>query len=89
MEQSEIKLPLGVTVRLSRPGAAALLTELGLPMATATLAKLAVRGGRDHRSNGPPYQVWNGRCSYSTAELIAWAEARLAAPITNTAQRKR
>ncbi len=69
--------------RVNRQEAGALLTQVGLPIAAATLAKLACVGG------GPPYQVWNNRASYSVAELMAWAESRLGPPLSNTAQRKR
>lgn len=55
---------------LRRPAAAKALTAAGYPIATATLATMATRGG------GPPYDIFGRVARYSWSELIAWAEAR-------------
>jgi hypothetical protein len=60
--------------RLTRNQLAAALTEIGLPIATATLAAMAVRG------DGPPFQVWGRRPLYTWSTAVYWAEARLNAP---------
>jgi hypothetical protein len=66
---------------VNRVEAAALLTELGLPLAPATMAKQAVRG------DGCRFRHWNGRVIYSSTDLIAWARTRLSQPVNNTAAR--
>jgi hypothetical protein len=60
--------------RLTRNQLAAALTDIGLPIAPATLAAMAVRG------DGPPFQVWGRRPLYSWESSLAWAQGRLNAP---------
>ncbi len=67
--------------RLSRSSAAQFLTENGLPIAPATLAKKAVDG------SGPPFRIGNGRAFYDTEDLLAWAEAQLGPKFRSTAER--
>jgi hypothetical protein len=69
--------------RLTRSDAAKFLTDLGLPIAPNTLAKKAVDG------SGPPYQVWNGRATYDTQDLLEWASSRLGPKLSSTADRGR
>jgi hypothetical protein len=64
---------------LTRQGAAQALTAAGLPIAAATLAKLAVTGG------GPAYVRWNGRAIYETGALFTWARARTSSAAATTA----
>ena len=56
---------------VSRPEAARYLSDRGLRIAAATLAKLAVTG------LGPPYRIALSRAVYDTADLDAWAASRL------------
>jgi hypothetical protein len=49
------------------------LTACGLPIATATLAVMAVRG------NGPPYTKWGRTPFYDWQSSIDWARRRLEA----------
>jgi hypothetical protein len=69
--------------RLNRTAAANFLGQNGLPIAPNTLAKKAVDG------SGPPYQVWNGRATYETEDLLAWAASRLGPKLGSTADRRR
>jgi hypothetical protein len=69
--------------RLTRSDAAKFLGENGLPIAPNTLAKKAVDG------SGPPYQVWNGRATYDTQDLLEWASSRLGPKLRHTADRRR
>ena len=56
---------------LDRHGASALLAELGIPCAAATLATLATRGG------GPPFVKFGPRALYRRSDLVAWAQSKL------------
>jgi hypothetical protein len=56
--------------RLSRREIAELLTNAGYPIAPATLATMATRGG------GPRYVRFNGRALYDVQESLRWAESR-------------
>ena len=67
---------------LSRSGAAQFLSQQGLPIAATTLAKKAVQG------SGPPYRVWNGRATYESVDLLAWAEKQLGPKLQSSAERK-
>lgn len=60
---------------LSRREAAQALTEYGFPVAEATLATKAARGG------GPPYRIWGKHAVYRWDQVLAWAEGRLATPL--------
>ena len=61
---------------LTRREAAEFLTEeLGLPVAPASLAKMA-----SVSSDGPPYRKFRRRVIYERDELIEWAKARLSGP---------
>lgn len=63
METEEARL-------VSRCEAAAYLNSLGYPIATATLAKMAVTGG------GPPYTKFGRRALYDRDVCKAWAESK-------------
>lgn len=68
--------------RLRRSEVPAYLMEAhGIPIAKATLAKLASVGGG-------PVMEYAGRVPlYPRAELDRWAQARLSAPVSNTSER--
>ena len=68
--------------RLTRDATAAALTEAGFPVAPATLATKATRGG------GPIYRVFSGRAIYRWSDLIAWAEAQTSPPRHSTSEIK-
>jgi hypothetical protein len=65
---------------LPRVPTATALTEAGFPIAPATLATMATRGG------GPPYQSFGVKPLYRWGDAIAWAQARLGAPRCNTSE---
>lgn len=60
---------------LSRVEAVAALRALGFPATVRTLATLASRG------QGPIYRRFGARVLYRHADLLAWAEGRLSAPL--------
>ncbi|WP_442580744.1 hypothetical protein ACSBOB_01705 [Mesorhizobium sp. ASY16-5R] len=55
----------------------------GIPIAVATLDKLASIGG------GPPMQYAGRIPLYPVTGLDAWAEARLSKPVRSTAEERR
>jgi hypothetical protein len=63
---------------LRRRAASDHLRSLGFPVATATLAKLAVLGG------GPSIQYFGRIPLYSIEELDRWVAKRLSAPRRST-----
>jgi hypothetical protein len=65
---------------LTRRDAAAALTAAGYPVARATLATRAVRGG------GPPFRRFGRVPLYSWGDLLAWAQSRLSPPICSTSE---
>jgi hypothetical protein len=65
---------------LTRRNAAAALTAAGYPVARATLATRASRGG------GPPYRRFGRVPLYRWADLVDWAESRLSAPVHSTSE---
>ena len=65
---------------LTRAQAAALLTELGYPTRTTTLATKVTRGG------GPVFRVFGNRALYRASDLVAWAQSRLSAPRVSSSQ---
>jgi hypothetical protein len=67
---------------LGRRAAALWLTDQGYPIAEATLATMAVRGG------GPPYEKFGCRTRYSHEQLIAWAVARTGRPLATTTEHR-
>jgi len=73
---------LNTQQNLTRRQAAEWLTAKGYPTAKTTLDKLATIGG------SPTYRIFGNRAIYTTADLLEWAEARLSAPVENTAQRE-
>jgi len=64
---------------LTRREAAAFVREMGLPCATATLAKFATIGG------GPSFQKFGRNVIYTPAGLCKWVSERLSAPKSSTA----
>jgi alkylation response protein AidB-like acyl-CoA dehydrogenase len=65
---------------LTRNQAAAALTEAGLPVAPATLATKATRGG------GPPYRLFGRKPLYRWGDALAWAESRLTEPRNSSSE---
>ncbi|HXP74281.1 MAG TPA: DNA-binding protein [Stellaceae bacterium] len=66
---------------LSRREASDYLKSRGLPVAVATLNKLACVGG------GPVFQSFGRLPRYRPADLDAWAAARLSKPRRSTSDR--
>jgi hypothetical protein len=65
---------------LTRDALANALTALGFPIAGPTLASKATRGG------GPPFQRFGRRPLYRWGDAVAWARARLEAPVKSTSE---
>lgn len=65
---------------LVRRALAQALHQHGFPVAEATLATKATRGG------GPPYSRFGNRVLYRWGAALAWAEARLTPPAATTAE---
>ncbi len=72
-------VPEDPNARLTRDAAAA-LTEVGFPVATATLATKATRGG------GPPFQKFGTRPLYVWRDALAWAQLRLGPVVNSTSE---
>ena len=65
---------------LTRRDAAAALTAAGYPVARATLATRASRGG------GPLFRRFGRVPLYRWGDLLTWAESRLSPPIRSTSE---
>jgi hypothetical protein len=65
---------------LRRTELAVALTEQGFPIAPATLATMAVRGG------GPPFQYFGRIPLYAWGHGLAWAKSRLSPPVASTSE---
>lgn len=65
---------------LRRKQLADALTERGLPVASASLATMASRGG------GPPYQTFGRVAVYRWGPALEWAHGRLTAPRRSTSE---
>ncbi len=65
---------------LTRPEAAAYLTKRGFKTSPSTLQKMATTGG------GPIYQIYGNKAVYTPSNLDAYANAKLSAPRTSTAE---
>jgi hypothetical protein len=66
---------------LRRGAAADALCEAGYPIARATLATLASRGG-----NGPTYRRFGRVPLYRWGDLLTWAQSRLSRPLRSTSE---
>jgi hypothetical protein len=73
-------IPTDLETLLIRAAAARALTEAGYPVARATLATLASRGG------GPPYRRFGRIPLYRWADLLGWAQSRLGPPMRSTSE---
>jgi hypothetical protein len=73
-------IPTDPDVLLRRKATAAALTESGFPVATATLATMAVRGG------GPPYQLFGRVPLYRWSDARDWAVGRLTPPCRSSSE---
>jgi len=67
-------VPTDLEALLRRRDTAAALTASGFPMAEATLATRATRGG------GPPYRVFGKVPLYRWGDALEWADNRLSPP---------
>lgn len=69
-----------VALYLDRKASAKFLTDTGFPTAQRQLEKLACLGG------GPVFRRYGRRALYRKADLLAWAESRMSAPLSNTSE---
>jgi hypothetical protein len=65
---------------LRRSAFAAALAQAGFPIAPATLATKAVRGG------GPPFRYFGRIPLYPWGTGLEWARGRLSKPVSNTSE---
>lgn len=65
---------------LTRPGGSRYLREHGFPVAEATLATKATRGG------GPSCSPFGRRALYRAGDLLDWAQAAMTAPRRSTSE---
>jgi hypothetical protein len=73
-------IPVNQEILLRRGDAAHALSEAGYPIAQATLATLASRGG------GPAYRRFGRIPLYRWGDLLDWAHSRLSAPTHSTSE---
>lgn len=73
-------VPSSPEALLTRRQTAKSLTAAGFPVAEATLATKAVRGG------GPLYRLFSGRALYRWGDALAWAESRMSLPRRSTSE---
>lgn len=73
-------IPESRDARLTRRSTAEALTAVGFPVATATLATKACRGG------GPPYSLFSGRALYAWGSALDWAQSQMTAPRCTTSE---
>jgi hypothetical protein len=73
-------IPADLDALLTRTQTALALTESGFPVADTTLATKATRGG------GPPFQRFGRKPLYRWGDSLAWARARLTAPMKSTSE---
>jgi hypothetical protein len=73
-------VPSSPDALLKRGQTAEALTAAGFPVAEATLATKAVRGG------GPPYCLFSGRALYRWGDALDWAESLMSPPQRSTSE---
>jgi hypothetical protein len=73
-------IPADLDALLMRAPAAEALSEAGYPIARATLATRASRGG------GPPFRRFGRVPLYRWGDLLDWAQSRLSAPMRSTSE---
>jgi len=73
-------IPNDPEILLRRGDAAHALCEAGYPVARATLATLATRGG------GPPFRHFGRVPVYRWGDLLHWARSRLSEPMRSTSE---
>jgi len=66
---------------LTRKAVAEALTAAGYPVASATLATKATRGG------GPPYAIFSAKALYRWGDSLAWARKLTSATRCSTSER--
>jgi hypothetical protein len=75
-----VTIPDNPNALLTREAVAAALKAAGYPVAPATLATKATRGG------GPPYRLFSSRALYRWADALDWAKASTTAPRRSTSE---
>jgi hypothetical protein len=73
-------LPQTHDTLLQRKALAEALTLAGYPIASATLATKATRGG------GPPYSLFNNRTLYRWGDALDWAKGLTSEPRRSTSE---
>jgi hypothetical protein len=73
-------VPTDPNALLRRTALAAALTESGYPIAPATLATMATRGG------GPPFQLFGRIPIYRWGVGLAWAQGRCTEPRSSSSE---
>jgi hypothetical protein len=73
-------IPTNPDALLTRRQTATALTEAGFPTSYATLNTMATRG------TGPRYYRFGPRALHRWSDALAWAQAKLSAPRSSTAE---
>jgi hypothetical protein len=73
-------MPHSPDALLTREQTARALTEAGFPVAMATLATKATRGG------GPPFRLFGRKPLYPWGTSLAWAQGRLSPQFASTSE---
>jgi hypothetical protein len=75
-----VQVPTDPNILLRRTQLAAALAALGYPVAPATLATMATRGG------GPPFELFGRIPLYRWGTSLGWAEHRLSEPRSSSSE---
>jgi hypothetical protein len=75
-----VPAPTDPNALLRRTALAAALTESGYPIAPATLATMATRGG------GPPFRLFGRIPIYCWGAALAWAQGRCTEPRSSSSE---
>ena len=73
-------IPADMNALLTRKATSAALTDAGFPVAEASLATMATRGG------GPPYRLFGRKPLYRWADALEWATGRLSKLFRSTSE---
>jgi hypothetical protein len=75
-----LQIEINPDALLGRKQLSEALATRGIPVAEATLASMASRGG------GPPFSKFSQRVLYRWGDAINWAHSRLSPSVTSTSQ---
>ena len=73
-------IPNELDALLTRKSTSVALSNAGFPVAEATLATMATRGG------GPPYRLFGRKPIYRWGDALEWATGRMSHPVRSTSE---